>query len=111
MIKTRLLLESLLFLLGRERGSVEIDELLKAIEKFLEESSEELDESVLEALNELRKEGMIELNLPYVKISSEGLAEFTKTYARELEEDRDLALKMLLAAKLAQKAPRKNRVS
>ncbi len=103
MIKTRRMLLSLLYLLGKKSRDVPIDVLLKAVEEFSRLYPEEFDRSVLEALNDLRREGLIDLDLPYVKVTDEAFMKGLEVYSKVLEEDSERASALLLAAKSAQK--------
>ena len=103
MIKTRRLLLSLLYLLGKKDRQVPVDVLLRAVEEFSKLYPDEFDRSVLEVLNELRREGFTKLDLPYVRITEEGFIKGLETFSKVLEEDSDKASALLLASRSAQK--------
>ncbi len=93
----------MLYLLGKERQNVPLDELLEAVEEFSKLYPDGFDKSVLEMLDDFEKEKLIELDLPYVRITHKGIVEGVETFSKLLEEDYERSLAILLAVKTAQK--------
>jgi len=57
-------------------------------------TSAEREDSLLEALHDLEKEGLLKIN-DELKITNLGVVEFNKTFARLLDEEPEAALSLL----------------
>ncbi len=93
MAELRELLMGALYLLGRDRKRIKIEELFKVAKEI--EEREGVGDSVLEELEEMSREGIIKIEGDEVVLTDFGLAKCSSVFASLLDKNPSVALDLL----------------